>query len=77
MEIIKSEMISHPQHFLSSLGQQPWPQGQQNRQVLPGGANALRKVRPPRRPNHKYFLHEVQDKFKYQHEISERFYNHL
>ena len=54
MEIIESEMISHPQHVLSSLGQQPWPQGQQNRQVLPGGANALRKVRPPRRPNHKY-----------------------
>ena len=28
MEIIESEMISHPQHVLSSLGQQPWPQGQ-------------------------------------------------
>ena len=24
MEIIESEMISHPQHVLSSLGQQPW-----------------------------------------------------
>ena len=54
MEIIESEMISHPQPVLSSLGQQPWPKGQQNRQVLPGGANALRNVRPPRRPNHKY-----------------------
>ena len=27
MAIIESEMISHPQHVLSSLGQQPWPQG--------------------------------------------------
>ena len=27
MAIIESEMISHPQHVLSSIGQQPLPQG--------------------------------------------------
>ena len=55
--IIKSEMSSQSQLFLSSLGQQPWPQGRQNRQVLPGEQNALRKVRSQRDLIHNGFCH--------------------
>ena len=41
MALIESEMISHSQLVLSNLGQLPWSQGKQNRQVLPGGSKML------------------------------------